>query len=131
MLTAVSFLCPDPIFDYPTLVLLSELPVDHIWFDLGLQLGLSLEVVKGIQIQVTPKCHGKIAMFRTARIKMSVLKYDTLIKAIFEVGEKKLSGKICTERGLCLDYIVAVSACNDSAAYVCNNHVTFAVKESG
>ena len=31
---------------------------------------------------------------------MTNLKYDNLIKALFEVGKKELSGDICTKRGL-------------------------------
>ena len=91
---------PDPLHDYPTLIQLSELPVDDIWFNIGLHLGLSQEELSDIERKNQPTQERKISMFRSARIKISDLKYDNLIKAVFEVGNKELSGDICTERGL-------------------------------
>ena len=91
---------PDPLHDYPTLVQLSELPVNDIWFNIGLHLGLSQEELSDIERRNQTTQERKISMFRSARIKISNLKYDNLIKVLVEVGKRELSGDICTERGL-------------------------------
>ena len=91
---------PDPLHDYPTLIQLIELPVDDIWLNIGLHLGLSQEELSDIEKKNQTTQERKISMFRFARIKISDLKYDNLIKVLFEVGKKELSGDICTEIGL-------------------------------
>ena len=106
----------DPLHDYPTLVRLSELPVDNTWFEIGVQLGLSPEELSTIIERKNETTQDrKISMFRAARIKLSDLRYDILVKALFLVGEKELSREICTEKGLllvtCIFYLFLSLSC--------------------
>lgn len=100
---------PDPIFAYPTLSRLSELPVDYVWFKLGVEFGLSQEELSVIRLRDNSDYNlifhsqaqdSKTSMFCAAKIKIPDLKYGMLIKALYKVGRIELSREICTEKGL-------------------------------
>ena len=77
-------LSPDPLSVFPTLMQLSELPVDDVWLNIGLQLGLDHDELTAIEkkSQISQEC--KTAMFLAVRMKFPEFRFETLSKALLK-----------------------------------------------
>ena len=92
-------LSPDPLSVFPSLIQLSELPVDDVWLNIGLQLGLDHEELTAIEKKSQNSQECKTAMFLALKKKFPEFRFETLSKALLKgvlFVLNKSSAYICT-----------------------------------
>ena len=75
---------PDPLSVFPSLIQLSELPVDDVWLNIGLQLGLDHEELTAIEKKSQNYQESKTAMFLAVKMKFPKFRFETLSKALLK-----------------------------------------------
>lgn len=74
----------DPLSVYPSVRQLHELPVDDIWFNIGLELGLHQDELTAIQGKSNDTEECKAAMFLAVKLKTKNFTRDILVSAILK-----------------------------------------------
>ena len=100
-------LSPDPLSVFPTLIQLSELPVDDVWLNIGLQLGLDHEELTAIEKKSQNSQECKTAMFLAVRMKFPEFRFETLSKALLK-GVLLVLNKSSVYMYICMRYDVVV-----------------------